>query len=276
MQLHPAGLDLGEIQDVVDQREQVPAGGVDLLQVPAELGVPQVLRLLLQHLAVADDRVERGPELVTHAGQKLALGAVGGLRLLARPEQLGDVVVQAHESHALAVHHHGNSQHLHIHQCPVLAAPSADSVDRAIQRFPRVLLRLRARDFGRDQLVQVLPDRLAAGVAEQPLEVGIAADDAVFAVERDDGHRAVLEQLLEILLLALRFGVEPRVLDRDRRLGREQVEQAHVLGAEHARRIRVYGGDGSHEPASDQERCGHHGVNRDVRVLGRAAQPLRV
>ena len=35
-QVHPAGLDLGEVQDVVDQPEQVLAGRVDLLEVREE------------------------------------------------------------------------------------------------------------------------------------------------------------------------------------------------------------------------------------------------
>jgi hypothetical protein len=33
LQLHPACFDLGEIEDVVDQGQQVLAGGVDVLQV---------------------------------------------------------------------------------------------------------------------------------------------------------------------------------------------------------------------------------------------------
>ena len=39
-QLHLAGLDLGEVEDVVDERQQVLAGRVDLLQVGDELVLP--------------------------------------------------------------------------------------------------------------------------------------------------------------------------------------------------------------------------------------------
>ena len=35
-EVHPAGLDLGEIQDVVDQAEQMLAGPVDLLEIRQE------------------------------------------------------------------------------------------------------------------------------------------------------------------------------------------------------------------------------------------------
>ena len=38
-----------------------------------------VLGLLLEHLAVADDGVERRAQLVAHVGQEGALGPVGGL-----------------------------------------------------------------------------------------------------------------------------------------------------------------------------------------------------
>src|SRR5215831_2231617 len=33
LQLHPPGLDLGEVKDVVDQRQQMSSGGVDVLQI---------------------------------------------------------------------------------------------------------------------------------------------------------------------------------------------------------------------------------------------------
>ena len=61
-EVHPPGLDLGEVEHVVDQPQEVPARLGDLLQVAAEGGggvVAEVLRLLLEHLGVADDGVER-------------------------------------------------------------------------------------------------------------------------------------------------------------------------------------------------------------------------
>ena len=62
--------------------EQVLAGGVDLLEVGDEVLVAQVFGLFLQHLAVADDGVERRAQLVGHVGQELATCAAGGLELL--------------------------------------------------------------------------------------------------------------------------------------------------------------------------------------------------
>ena len=79
--VHLAGLDLRQVEDVVDQAEQVLAGAADLVEVGLEHVLPQLRGLLEQHLAVADDRVQRRPELVAHVGEE------GRLRL-ARPHGL--------------------------------------------------------------------------------------------------------------------------------------------------------------------------------------------
>ena len=83
VQLHLAGLDLGEVEDVVDELEQMLAGRVDLLEIVRELLGAEVGRILLEHLAVADDGVERRAQLVGHVGQELGLVAVGLLELAA-------------------------------------------------------------------------------------------------------------------------------------------------------------------------------------------------
>ena len=95
-EVHPPGLDLGQIEDVVDQPQQVPARRGDLLQVAAERGggvVAEVLGLLLEHLRVADDGVEGRAQLVGHVGHELALVPAGLLQLarlhLERPEEAG-------------------------------------------------------------------------------------------------------------------------------------------------------------------------------------------
>ena len=74
-----AGLDLGEVEDVVDQLQQVAAAVEDVVGV-LELPVVQVAKgLVAEDLGEADDGIERGAQLVAHAGEELALGAVGGL-----------------------------------------------------------------------------------------------------------------------------------------------------------------------------------------------------
>ena len=83
-QVHPAGLDLGEVQDVVDQPQQVLAGRVDPLEVRQEGVCVEVLGLLLEHLGVADDGVQRRPQLVAHVRQELRLVLAGLGKLAVR------------------------------------------------------------------------------------------------------------------------------------------------------------------------------------------------
>ena len=63
----------------------------------------QVDCLLLQHLAVADDGVQRRSQLVAHVGEELALGTIGRLGRILRFQQLflgalvgGDVAQHGH------------------------------------------------------------------------------------------------------------------------------------------------------------------------------------
>ena len=82
--LHPAGFDLGKIENIVDERQQVGTGLVDLFQVRNKVLLLQVLGFLLQHLAVAEDGIHRSTQLVTHVGEKCALGLVRGIGGLVR------------------------------------------------------------------------------------------------------------------------------------------------------------------------------------------------
>ncbi len=88
VELHPARLDLGQIQDVVDEGEEVPAGGQYVLQVLLLLVVELAEHALEQHLGEADDGVERRAQLVGHVGEELGLVPVGDLELLGLLAQL--------------------------------------------------------------------------------------------------------------------------------------------------------------------------------------------
>ena len=81
LELHAAGLDLRQVEDVVDQCQQM---------VPRRMNVAQVIDLLVvqlaehffnKHLGEANDRVKRRAQLVRHVGKELRLVAVGGLDL---------------------------------------------------------------------------------------------------------------------------------------------------------------------------------------------------
>ena len=75
-----AGLDLGQVEDVVDQGQQVVARCVDGLRVLHLVGA-QVARLVVcQQLGQDQGGVERRAQLVAHVGQELALVLAGQLQ----------------------------------------------------------------------------------------------------------------------------------------------------------------------------------------------------
>ena len=80
-QRHPAGLDLGEVEHAVDQRQQVAAVPQHGLEELALLGVDLAGAAVEHQVGEADDGVERRAELVGHVGQELALELGGALEL---------------------------------------------------------------------------------------------------------------------------------------------------------------------------------------------------
>ena len=93
LQLHPAGLDLREVEDLVEQLQQVLARAVDVAEVLLLPLVDVAEHPLEQHLGEPEHRVQRRPQLVGHAGQELRLVPAGQLELdallLELPEELG-------------------------------------------------------------------------------------------------------------------------------------------------------------------------------------------
>jgi hypothetical protein len=84
LQVHPTGLDLGQVEDVVHEQQQVPSGDLHLGQ-PFELGRRGIF--LLQQEVESEDGVQRGANLVRHVGQEFALGGVRRLGGLLGPAQ---------------------------------------------------------------------------------------------------------------------------------------------------------------------------------------------
>jgi len=68
------GLDLRDVEDVVDDAQQMLAGGVDLVQGSAVA----VSRLPAEDVGHAEDAVHRLLIFMAHVGQEVALGQVGG------------------------------------------------------------------------------------------------------------------------------------------------------------------------------------------------------
>ncbi|CDP51104.1 hypothetical protein [Devosia sp. DBB001] len=107
MQHHLAGLDLGDIEDVVDHGEQVLAGGADLLEIGNLLAAPIELGLFEQELGIAEHGIERRAQLMAHLGEELGLGAIGALGIVLGVDQhLGGVAMPLDLAHqlGLAVH----------------------------------------------------------------------------------------------------------------------------------------------------------------------------
>ena len=71
LELDLPGLDLRQVEHVVDQRQQVVAGREDVVEVLLLLLVDLAEQPLPQHLREADDRVQRRPQLVRHVGQEV-------------------------------------------------------------------------------------------------------------------------------------------------------------------------------------------------------------
>ena len=73
LELHPPRLDLGQVEDLVDQLEQVLPGVADVADVLLLALVELAEHPLQQHVAEPDDGVQRRPQLVRHRGQELGL-----------------------------------------------------------------------------------------------------------------------------------------------------------------------------------------------------------
>ena len=82
LELHPARLDLGEVEDLVDELEQVVARAADVAQVLLLALVELAEHPLEQDVGEPDHRVQRRAQLVRHAGQELGLVPAGDLELV--------------------------------------------------------------------------------------------------------------------------------------------------------------------------------------------------
>ena len=80
-QLHLAGLDLGHVEDLVYQHQQVLAADQDVVHVFLLLVVERPEGFVEQHLGKTVDGIERRPEFVRHVGEEFGLGAGRPLEL---------------------------------------------------------------------------------------------------------------------------------------------------------------------------------------------------
>ena len=81
LQVHPTGLDLREVEDLVQELEQVSSRAVDVVEVLLLTLVDVAEHPLEQNFGEPEHGVQRGAQLVGHAGQELRLVPAGQLEL---------------------------------------------------------------------------------------------------------------------------------------------------------------------------------------------------
>ena len=99
-------LDLGQVQDVIDERQKRAAAGLD------DLGVSELLFAetgIEEQLQYADDAIHRRADFMAHVGQEAAFRQVGGIGGLAGLHQfvlvappLGDILGDTGDANQLA------------------------------------------------------------------------------------------------------------------------------------------------------------------------------
>ena len=86
LEIEPPGLDLREIEDVVQEGKERAGGELHRFQALALLAVELRVQRDVRH---PDDGVHRGADLVAHVGEELRFQASGLQRLVARLGRLG-------------------------------------------------------------------------------------------------------------------------------------------------------------------------------------------
>jgi len=95
VELHLAGLDLGEVEQVLDQLGEALGRLGDEVELAHLLVVHRTVGALEQEARERADRVERRAELVAHVGEEAALGLVGAAQEVGALLELG---VQRHHA----------------------------------------------------------------------------------------------------------------------------------------------------------------------------------
>ena len=244
-QLEPAGLDLGEVQHVVDDLQQRLARAVDRLR---EAALAVVEPGAKQQLGHAENAVHRRADLMAHRRHELALGPAGALGGIARGLQLqlalallGHIVEQAVDTHLAAgqLAHPGAltqpAQAVHrVVDAQRHVAGAALALEIALARQQRpVLLEhpQRQQPVGR-------PGRLArqAQHVEHPradiarLRTAVAGDEDTL-VDRLDQLAVALLGLAQLLRVAALLGDVAQLADQHRRTA-QPVAHRDMAGAE--------------------------------------------
>ena len=82
IQLHPASLDLADIENVVNQVQQMQRVLMNMVQEPLLFLVERPFQFLGEQFRETDNCVQRSAKFMAHAGQKFALEPVGAFHFL--------------------------------------------------------------------------------------------------------------------------------------------------------------------------------------------------
>ena len=209
-----AGFQTGDVEQVVDHRQQMPAGGADAADAFALHVGQRPLGVELQHLGEAEDGIQRRAQLVAHAGDEFAARVVGAfgqrasLQSGAGAGPVGDVAPARHRAVAAAV---GLARHgMALEDAPVGEFEGVERLD--LGRLPPFLAALsqpRGVDHPagqpvdeiaavepREQRFRQAPESGEPAVGEQRVAGPVGDDDAV-------GQR--FERRAEQCLRRLRF-----------------------------------------------------------------------
>ena len=83
-EVHFSGLDLGQIENIVDQRQKMAGRTLDTIERLDLIVAFEFARILLQHFGYADDGIEWRAQFVRHVGEKAGFRAACLLRGVAR------------------------------------------------------------------------------------------------------------------------------------------------------------------------------------------------
>ena len=141
IKLHLVGLDLRNIEHVVDEAEQMPRIGFDLPKIGEQMLLAHVLHFVFEHFAVADDSAERRAQFMAHIGEKLTLGPIGFLggvsgsgKVFALLPLFGDIRIGPEPANDLTI---GVADRLRQRQEPAVDAVMAAQRKRVLPAFAR-------------------------------------------------------------------------------------------------------------------------------------------
>ncbi len=228
-----AGLDLGKIQDVVDDTEQMLRGSADLAQLLALFGLQCGI---LQQVGQTNDRIHRRADLMAHIRQKRAFGDVGHFRRLHRVRQLfgaldnqlfqffavmlqfflhrffiGNIVLDGHVMTNPAVFLPDRRNNRRFHKLATILA----FVDKFAMPGPAISQIIPKLDetFGlgltRFQQIDFSPHQLRARIAGSLDNGFVDILDVRLQIRNDDAFRALFDhqrKLTQLVLNSLAFG----------------------------------------------------------------------